>query len=101
MTSLGSKANNKLRALARVIWYMSIEKWKLLVNSFFSTQCNYCLLIRMLHGASKNYVISYLYGRCMRLIYHDKTSSYKELLPKDDLVYIHPKNSHINLAIEL
>lgn len=55
----------------------------------------------MLHGASKNYVISYLYGRCMRLIYHDKTSSYKELLPKDDLVYIYPKNSHINLAIEL
>ena len=55
----------------------------------------------MLHGASKNYVIRFLYGRCMRLIYHDKTSSYKELLPNDDLVYIHHKNSHINLAIEL
>ena len=39
------KANNKLRALARATPYMSLEKKKLLMNSFFNAQFNYRPLI--------------------------------------------------------
>ena len=35
MKTLCSKANNKLRALARATPYMSVEKKKILMNSFF------------------------------------------------------------------
>ena len=65
-------ANNKLRALARATPYMSLEKKKLLMNSFISDQFNYCLLIWMLHNRSNNNKIKHLHGRFLRLIYNDK-----------------------------
>ena len=37
---LCKKANNKLRALARATPYMSLEKEKLLMTSFFNAQFN-------------------------------------------------------------
>ena len=43
--SLCKKANNKLRSLARSTPYMNIEKRKLLMNSFFNAQFNYCPLM--------------------------------------------------------
>ena len=43
--TLCSKANNKLRALARA---MIVEKKKILINSFFNARFNYCPLISML-----------------------------------------------------
>ena len=69
---LSKKANNKLRALARATPYMSLEKKKLLMNSFISDQFNYCLLIWMLHNRSNNNKIKHLHGRFLRLIYNDK-----------------------------
>ena len=47
---LCKKANNKFIALARVAPYMSLETKKLLMNSFFNAQFNYCPLIWMLHS---------------------------------------------------
>ena len=43
--SLCKKTNNKLRSLARSTPYMNIEKRKLLMNSFFNAQFNYCPLM--------------------------------------------------------
>ena len=51
---LCKKANNKLRVLARTTPCMSLEKKKLLVNSFFNAQFNYCPLIWMLHSQRNN-----------------------------------------------
>lgn len=45
-------------------------------------------------------IIKYFYERCLRLIYSDKTSLYKELLEKDELVSIHYKNIQI-LRVEM
>ena len=47
---LCKKANNKLRAFARSKPYMSLEKEKLLMTSFFDAQFNYCPLIWILHS---------------------------------------------------
>ena len=41
---LCNKANKKLRALARVTSYMTLEKNKIVMNSFFNAQFNYCPL---------------------------------------------------------
>ena len=71
---------------------MSLEKKKLLMNSFFNAQFNYCLLIWMLHGRSNNSKIKHLHERCLKLIYNDKQSSYKELLIKFGTVSIHYRN---------
>ena len=64
-------ANNKLRALARATPYMSLEN-KLLINSSFNAQFNYCPLIWMLHKRSNKVKIKHLHERCLRLIYNDK-----------------------------
>ena len=54
----------------------------------------------MLHSSNNNNVIRHLHENCFRLIYHDKTSSYEELLLKDGLVSIHQENIQ-TLVIEM
>ena len=90
--TLYCKANNKLRALARATSYMSVEKKKILMNSLFNAQFNYCPLVLMLHSRRNNNIIRNLHERCLRLIYNDKNSSYEELLTKDGSVSIHHRN---------
>ena len=78
-------------------WYlMNLQKRKVLMNAFFNTQFNYCLLIWMLHSCQNNNKIKYLHERCLHLIHNDKLSSYE----KDWSVSIHHKNIQ-SLAIEM
>ena len=97
---LCKKANNILRVLARAPPHMSLEKKKLVMNSFFNAQFNYCPLIWMLHSRSNNNKIKHLHERCLRLIYNDKQSSYEELLIKDGTVSIHHRSIQ-TLATEM
>ena len=64
--TLFSKANNKLRlrALAVATPYMSVDKKKILMNSFFNAQFNYCQLERMLHSRRNDNIIRNLHERC-------------------------------------
>ena len=100
VNSLCKKANSKLRALARTTPSMNIEKRKLLMNSFFNAQFNYCPLIWMLQTHCNNNRIKHLHKRCLRLTYCGKKSSYEELLEKDGSVSIHHRNIQ-SLAIEM
>ena len=93
-------ANSKLNALARATPYMDIRKRKLLLNAFFNAQFNYCPLIWMLHSRCNNNKIKYFHGRCLRLIYIDKSSSYEELSRKDGSIPIHHKSIK-ELSIEM
>ena len=93
-------ANSKLKALARATPYMDIRKQKLLLNSFFNAHFNYCPLIWTLHSRCNNNKIKYFHGRCLRLIYNDKSSSYEELSQKDGSVPIHHKSIK-ELSIEM
>ena len=43
---LCNKANKKLRTLDKDTSHMTFEKKEIVINSFFNTQFNYCLLIR-------------------------------------------------------
>ena len=47
-------ASRKIHALARVTPFMNLSKVRLLMNSFFKTQFNYCPLILMCHSRENN-----------------------------------------------
>ena len=54
----------------------------------------------MCHNRTNNNKINRLHERCLRLIYNDKKSSFKDLLEKDGPVSIHHRNLR-TLAVEL
>ena len=70
------------------------------MNSFFASQFSYCHLIRMCHSRTVNNKINKLHERCLRIVYNDKKSSFKELLETDKSVLIHIKNLQV-LATEM
>ena len=70
------------------------------MNAFFTSQFNYWPLTWIFHSRRLNNKINRLHERCLRLIYSDRISSYKELLDKDNSVPIHRKNLQ-KLAIEM
>ena len=94
------KASKKVDVLARITPYMSILKRKLLMNSFFTSQFNYCPLAWMCHSRTMNNKINRLNERCLRIVHSDKTSSYEKLLKKDGSVTIHTRNLQ-TLATEM
>ena len=94
------KARNKINALSRVIPLMNLSKKKILMNSFFKSQFSYCLLVWMCHSRRINNKINHLHKRCLRVIYNDNISSFKELLERDGSVPIHNRNLQV-LPIEM
>ena len=66
----------------------------------FDFHFNYCLLVWMCHSRTLNNKINKLHQRCLRLIYTDKTSTFQELLDKDNSVSIHMRNIQ-SLATEM
>ena len=111
------KASKKLRALAWVTSYVTLQKKKIVITSFFNAKFNYCPLIWILHSPKYNNKIKHLHERCLRLIYNDnkikhlherclqltyndKKSSYEILLVKNNSVFTHHKNIQA-LAIEM
>ena len=93
------KASRKVNVLSRITRYMNLTKRKLLMNSFFKSQFNYCPLVWMCHNRTINNKINGLHERCLRIIYNDNKSSFPELLDKDKGVTIHVKNVRA-LAVE-
>ena len=95
-----TKANRKINALAIIAPLININKRRILMNSFFSWQFNYCPVIWMCHSRTNNRKINRLHERCLRIIYDDKQSSFIKLLEKDNSVSIHQRNLQI-LAIKM
>ena len=100
ISDLCKKASRKISALARVAPFMSIEKRKVVMNAFFTSQFSYCPLVWMCHSRTNNSKINMLHKRCLRIIYNDKQSSFTELLNKGSSVSIHIKNI-LKLVIEM
>ena len=100
VTRLCKQASRKLQALFRISNYMDMNKRRLLMNSFFISQFSYCPLIWMFHSRTLNNRINRLHERCLRIVYSDFSSSFEQLLSKDESFTIHERNIQ-NLAIEL
>ena len=54
-----------------------------------SSKFAYCPLVRMFYSRELNHKISRLHESCLCVVYHDTTSSFKELRQKHNSVSIH------------
>ena len=88
MTSLCSKGNQKLSALARIGKYLTIYKRKILLNSFIRTQFNYSPLIWMRHSRTSNCKINRIQERALRTVYNDYKSNFKKLIERDLMMIV-------------
>ena len=94
------KAGRKIKALARVCAYLSLERRRTLMKACIESQFAYCPLIWMFCQRSSNTRINHLYERALRIVYNDNESTFEDLLKKDNSVSIHHKNIRL-LGIEL
>ena len=69
------------------------------MKAFIESQFGYCPLVWMFHSRSLNNKINRIHERALRITYNDKSSSFQNLLEKDNSVTIHHRNIKI-LATE-
>ena len=98
--SLCNKAGRKVSILSRMSRFLNFAQRKILMNSFIESQFAYCPLVWMFCSRKANNRINQIHERALRLVYNDTTSSFEELLIKDNSVTIHQKNIR-SLAIEI
>ena len=79
---------------------MYIEKQRTIIKSFVTSQFSYCPLIWMFHSRRLNNKINSIHERALRITYQDNTSTFQELLNKDNSVSIHHRNLQV-LATEM
>ena len=95
-----TKASRIINTSSRIIPFINISKRRILMDSFFNSQFNYCPLVWMFHSRSINNKINRLHERILRIVYNDFKSSFKNLLEKDGTISIHVKNLQ-KLATEM
>ena len=94
------KAGQKLTAISRIAKFLSLEKRRILIKSFFESQFKYCSLLWMCHSRTLNNRINSLHYRALRLIYGEDLLSFSGLLEMDGSVTIHHRNIQ-KLGIEM
>ena len=94
------KVSSKVTALARLVKVVPFKKKRLLMKSFIESQFSYCPLIWMFCSIQMNRKINHIHERALRLVYDDYTSSFSDLLIRDESVCIHHQNIQ-KLAIEM
>ena len=62
------------------------------MKAFVESQFGYCPLIWMFHSRGLNNKINRIHERALRITYKDKSSTFQELLEKDNSVSIHHRN---------
>ena len=72
--------------------YMPKEETRTVMRAFVMSQLSYCPLIWMFHDRRVNAKINHIHERALRIAYHDRTSSFEELLITDRSVSIHQRN---------
>ena len=94
------EAERKLCALRRVCKFLNLERLRSLMKAFIEFEFAYCPLVWMFCGRSSNNCNNHLYERALRIVYNDHSSTFQDLLLKDNSVSIHHRNIFL-LAIEL
>ena len=95
VNNLCKKACQKLNALVRLASFMKVDKKRMIMKSFIESQFGYCPLVWMFHSRSLNNKINRIQERALRITYNDKSSSFENLLEKDNSVTIHHRNNKI------
>ena len=85
-TNTCRSAANQLNALIRLKQFLSFEAKKVLVNSYFYSNFNYCPLVSMFFSLKSVNKIESLQKRALRYLYSDYESPYDTLLAKSSKV---------------
>ena len=100
VANICNRVSTKLHALARISQCMNIHKQRMTVKAFTASEFGYCSLVWMFHSRKLNSRVNKLHERALRIVYQDYTSSFTELLEKDNLTTIHNGNIQLR-ATEL
>ena len=93
------KAGRKIKALARVCTYLSLERRRTLMKAFIESQFTYCPLIWMFCQRSSTTRMNHLHERALGMVCSDNGSTFEDYL-KNNSVAIHHENIRL-LGIEL
>ena len=100
ISNICKSAGNQLNALIRLKKFMNFEEKKILVNSYFMINLDYCPLVWMLSSASSRKKPEHLQKRALRFFRNDYEISYEELLSESDTSSMNVKSLRA-LCIEL
>ena len=89
---LCKKASYKLHALRRIRGYLTVEKARILANSFIDSQFNYAPLIWIFAGKTLINKICKIHHRALRVVYNEYNKSYGQLLQLNNNVSIHQRH---------
>ena len=68
------------------------------MKAFIASEFGYCPLVWMFHNRKCNSRVNKLYERALRIVCQDYTSSFTELLEKDNSTTIHKGNIQLLVA---
>ena len=80
LESILKKAVRKVNVLSRILPYRNFEKRRILMNSCFTSQFNYCSLVWKFHSCTISNKIKHLYKICLHVVYSVKISSFEKVL---------------------
>ena len=91
-----SKARAKIKSLARIVTSLNKRKRKLLMNVFFksyllSVVTHYHRCFTAVHEQQ----VTRLHETCLRIMYNDNSSSFTDLLEKDNSVSVRHRNIQV------
>ena len=84
ISNLCSTASNRLRALARIRKFLSLEQAKRLSEAYIMSTFKYCPLIWMFCNKTANNQINKIHKRSLRLVYQLEDKNFEDLLIKDN-----------------
>ena len=94
------KASQKPYALAQIAPLLDLKQRRNIIKAFVESQFGHCPLIWTFHSRGLNNKINCIHEKALRITYKDKSSTFQELLEKDNSVSIHHRNVQ-KLAIEI
>ena len=94
--SIIKTANQKLSSLIRVAPFMTDFNKKVIFNSFFKGQFNYCPLLWMFNTREVSHKINRLHERGSRVLLNNETLTFNDMLSESNDTTIHVKYSKID-----
>ena len=100
ISNICRSAANQLNALFRLKRFLGYKEKRILINSYFMVNFNYCPLVWMFSSASSLKKIEKLQKRALSFLYNDYEISYEELLLKSSRATMNVNRLRI-LCIEI
>ena len=86
------KACKKVNSLSRLAPFVNVNKRRIIMKTFKESRFRYSPLVWMFHSRNLNNKINRIHERALRVAYGGKSSSFQNLVDKDNSFTIHDRN---------